>query len=77
MNVPRYHINLFWSEEDNCWIADAPDLRFCATHGDSPEEALANIREAIEGWLEVARDKGLPIPEPRYRPAIYAARFAA
>ena len=77
MTAPRYHINLFWSEQDDCWIADAPDLRFCATHGATPTEALANVQEAIEGWLEVARDRGFPIPEPRYRPAIYAARFAA
>lgn len=77
MNDPHYHINLLWSEEDSCWIADVPDLRYCTTHGDTPTEALANVREAIQGWLEVARDKGMEIPEPRYRPAIYAARFAA
>jgi predicted RNase H-like HicB family nuclease len=77
MSDPHYHINLFWSDVDDCWIADVPDLRFCTTHGDTPEEAVANVREAIEGWLEVARDKGFEIPEPLYRPAIYAARFAA
>jgi predicted RNase H-like HicB family nuclease len=77
MSQPHYHINLFWSKEDDCWIADVPDLRYCTTHGASQEEALANVQEAIEGWLEVARDRGLDIPEPRYRPAIYAARFAA
>jgi predicted RNase H-like HicB family nuclease len=38
---------------------------------------VANIHDAIEGWLEVARERGMPIPEPPYRPAIYAARFAA
>ena len=43
----------------------------------TPEEALANVRDAIEGWLAVARDRGFAIPEPRYRPAIYAARDAA
>ena len=77
MSAPHYHINLFWSGEDQCWIADVPDLHYCTTHGDTPTEALANVNEAIEGWLEVARDKGFAIPEPRYRPAIYAARFAA
>ena len=68
MNEPRYHINLFWSEEDGCWIADVPDLRYCSAHGDTPAEALAQVREAMQGWLETARDRGLPIPEPRYRP---------
>lgn len=68
----RYHINLFWSSEDDCWIADVPDLKPCSAHGDTPEEAIANIQNAIEGWLESASADGLPIPEPRYRPAIYA-----
>jgi predicted RNase H-like HicB family nuclease len=36
---PRYHINVFWSDEDSCWIADVPDLRYCSAHGDTPEEA--------------------------------------
>ena len=76
MSIPHYHINLFWSDEDRCWIADAPDLRYCSSHGDTPTEALANIEEAIEGWLEVARDAGQPVPEARYRPDLYA-RFAA
>jgi predicted RNase H-like HicB family nuclease len=77
MSEPHYHINLFWSGEDQCWIADVPDLHSCTTHGDTPTEALANVREAIAGWLEVALDEGFAVPEPRYRPAIYAARFAA
>lgn len=73
MSKPHYHINLFWSSEDDCWIADVPDLKPCSAHGDSPEEAIANIQDAIEGWLESARAGGLAIPEARYRPAIYAA----
>jgi predicted RNase H-like HicB family nuclease len=77
MTIPAYHINVFWSDEDACWIADVPDLRFCTSHGATPSEALANVQEAMEGWLEVARDRGMPIPEPHYRPAIYAPRFAA
>lgn len=76
MTEPRYHINLFWSSEDDCWIADVPDLKPCSAHGDTREEAIRNIQDAIEGWLEVARDKGFPIPEAKYRPAIYAVRAA-
>lgn len=73
MNEPHYHINLFWSVEDDCWIADVPDLHPCSAHGKTREEAIANIRDAIDGWIETAREMGTAIPEPRYRPAIYAA----
>lgn len=76
MERPLYHINLFWSSEDDCWIADVPDLRSCSAHGDTPAEAVTEVQDAIAGWLEVARDHNMPIPEPRYRPAIYAARAA-
>jgi predicted RNase H-like HicB family nuclease len=77
VNEPHYHINLFWSDEDNLRIADVPDLRGCMTHGATRAEALANAADAIEGWIETATEVGLTIPEPRYRPAIYAARDAA
>ncbi len=70
---PRFHINLFWSDEDKAWVADAPDLKSCSAFGDTPEEALQELEIAIDAWLAAARDKKLPIPEPRYRPAIYAA----
>ena len=73
----RYHINLFWSAEDDCWIADIPDLRFCSAHGDTPEAALHEVQIAMQAWVESAQSQGDPIPEPRYRPAIYAARPAA
>ena len=72
----KYHINLFWSAEDDCWIADIPDLKYCSAHGDSPEEAVAEARVAMQAWLESAAERGFPIPEPRYRPAIYAFRAA-
>jgi predicted RNase H-like HicB family nuclease len=74
VNEPHYHINLSWSAADQCWIADVPDLRPCSAHGNTRAEALTNINDAIEGWLEVAAERGFPIPEPRYRPATYAAR---
>lgn len=70
---PHYHINVFWSAEDSCWIADVPDLRPCSAHGETPIEAVAEAQEAIALWLETAKESGLPIPSARYRPAIYAA----
>ncbi|MBO0749436.1 MAG: type II toxin-antitoxin system HicB family antitoxin [Porphyrobacter sp.] len=72
MTQHHYHINVFWSAEDDCWIADVPDLRPCSAHGDTPSQAIAEAEIAIELWLETAKDHGLPIPEARYRPAIYA-----
>ena len=69
----RYHLNVFWSQRDDSWVADVPDLKSCAAFGDTPEEAVAEARKAIEGWLETARANGMPIPEPRNRPANYAA----
>lgn len=70
---PRYHINVFWSDRDESWVADVPDLKSCAAFGDTPEEAIAEARVAIRGWIEAAKANGLAIPQPRYRPAIYAA----
>jgi predicted RNase H-like HicB family nuclease len=64
----RYHINLFWSDEDGCWIADVPDLRFCSAHGDTPEEAAREITIAMTAWLECALERDRILPSPTYRP---------
>jgi predicted RNase H-like HicB family nuclease len=69
VNKPHYHINVFWSDEDGLWIANVPDLKYCSSHGGAPDEAISNIQDAIEGWLETAREHGMPIPEPNYRAA--------
>ena len=66
-----YHINIFYSEEDQGYIADIPDLQACSGFGQTPAEALAEVQIARTAWLEAARAEGKPIPEPRYRPAIY------
>ncbi len=73
----HYNINVLWSADDACWIADVPDLKYCSAHGETPVEAMTEVQVAIALWLDVAREKGMTIPEPRYRPAIYAAKFAA
>lgn len=65
----RYHINVYWSDEDDCWVADVPDLRTCCAFGDTPAEAVAEVQIAMELWLETAREHGMEIPEPRYQPA--------
>ena len=66
-----YHINIFWSDEDGCYVADIPDLACCSAFGDTPDEALAEVEQAKAAWLATAREQQRPIPEPRYRPLIY------
>ncbi len=63
----RYAIVVSWSDEDQIWIAEAPDLQPCAAHGDSPEAAVAELRIVIEAWLDAARERNMPIPEPRFQ----------
>ncbi len=69
-----YHINIFYSEEDEGYVADIPDLEACSAFGATPEEALAELEKAKQAWLEGARAIGRPVPRPRYRPLIYQAR---
>lgn len=68
-----YHINIFYSGEDNGYIADIPDLEACSAFGDTPGEALLKVQKAKELWMEAARAEGKPIPPPKYRPAISQA----
>ena len=62
-----YYINVFWSDEDDCYVANIPDLRYCSAFGDTPQDALAEVLVAKDAWLEVAREDKMPIPEPTYR----------
>ncbi len=66
-----YHINIFYSEEDEGYIADIPDLQACSAFGHTPAEALAEVEVAKKIWLETAQAEGKPIPQPTYRPVIY------
>lgn len=66
--MPHYHVNIFWSDRDACWIADVPDLRYCSAHGETVADAAREIEIAMSLWLEVATENGDAIPEPRYRP---------
>ena len=68
--MDKYSVNIFYSEEDEGYIANIPDLRFCSAFGETPAEALAEVERAKEAWLEVAKETGKPIPEPRYKPVI-------
>lgn len=63
----KYEIILYWSEEDEAFIAEVPELPGCAADGTTRQEALANAEVVILEWLETARDLGRPIPEPKGR----------
>ncbi|MBI4623096.1 MAG: type II toxin-antitoxin system HicB family antitoxin [Verrucomicrobia bacterium] len=69
--MKHYHINVFFSAADDGWIADVPDLQCCSAFGETPETAVAEVRTAMQAWLETARQLRKPIPKPTYRPAIY------
>jgi predicted RNase H-like HicB family nuclease len=71
--MTRYAFVVFWSDEDGAWVADAPDLRSCSAYGSTPEKAVAELRIAIDAWLETAQAGGLPLPQPRFRPQSGAA----
>jgi len=66
-----YHINIFYSEEDEGYIGDIPDLKYCSAFGSTPEEAVYEVMLAKAAWLETALAEGKPIPQPKYRPVIY------
>ncbi len=63
----RYEIILYWSGEDQAYIAEVPELPGCAADGLTRQEVLANVEVVIAEWLETARDLGRAIPEPRGR----------
>jgi predicted RNase H-like HicB family nuclease len=68
----KYEMIIYWSEEDQAFVAEVPELPGCAAHGDTQESALANAQEAIALWIETAKEFGDPIPEPKGRRLILA-----
>ncbi len=67
----RYEIIIYWSEEDQAFIAEVPELPGCMADGATYQEALANAEIVIQEWIETARELGRLIPEPKGR-LIYA-----
>lgn len=63
----RYEVILYWSDEDEAFIAEVPELPGCAADGETYEQALANVQTVIEEWIETANELGRSIPEPRGR----------
>ena len=65
--MTKYEIILYWSSEDDAFIAEVPELAGCAADGATRQEALANVEVVIAEWLETARELGRPIPLPKGR----------
>jgi predicted RNase H-like HicB family nuclease len=63
----RYEIILYWSEEDQAFIAEVPELPGCAADGETYQEALQNVEVIMQEWIETAKELGRPIPEPKGR----------
>lgn len=72
----RYHIDVFWSDEDECWIANIPDLKSCSAYGDTPVEAVTEVQVAIGLCLDYYCERGVPAPEATYRSAASLSRSA-
>ncbi|QFS44561.1 type II toxin-antitoxin system HicB family antitoxin [Nostoc sphaeroides CCNUC1] len=63
----RYEILLYWSELDEAFIAEVPELPGCTADGDTYQEALHNVELVMQEWIETAKDLGRPVPQPRPR----------
>jgi predicted RNase H-like HicB family nuclease len=70
--MQKYEIIIYWSNEDQVFVAEAPELPGCMAHGDTQELALKSIMDAIQLWIDTAREFGDTVPEPRGRRLMYA-----
>ena len=67
INTFKYEIIIFWSEEDQAYIAELPELPGCMADGETYAEALANAEKVAGQWIETARELGRSIPKPKGR----------
>ena len=63
----KYETIIYWSDEDGVFIGEVPELPGCMAHGDSPDSALAHVKEAMQLWIDTANEFGDPIPTPKGR----------
>ena len=63
----KYEIIIYWSDDDQVFVAEVPELPGCAAHGDSPDAALSNCKDAIDLWIDTAKESGRPVPAPKGR----------
>ncbi|VAX31564.1 hypothetical protein MNBD_NITROSPIRAE03-70 [hydrothermal vent metagenome] len=68
----KYEIIIYWSREDDAFVAEAPELPGCMAHGKTYEEAIKNIQEAIQLWIDTAKEFGDSVPEPKGERLLFA-----
>lgn len=61
----KYEVIIYWSNADGVFVAEAPELPGCMAHGETQEDALRNIQDAMGLWIDTAREFGDPVPEPK------------
>ena len=67
LNSPKYEVILYWSADDEAFIAEVPELPGCAADGSTYQEALSNVEIVIEEWIQTAKELGRPVPESKGR----------
>ena len=65
--MPKYEVIIYWSKEDQAFIAEVPELPGCMSDGKTYTEAIANVEVIIQEWIETAKELGREIPEPKGR----------
>lgn len=70
--LDKYEIIIYWSDEDQAYVAEVPELPGCSAHGDTYESALSNAKQAISLWIETAKEFNDSIPVPKGRRLAYA-----
>ena len=63
--MDKYEVIIYWSKEDNSFIAEAPELPGCIAHGETHSKSLANLKSAMKLWIRTAKEFGDPVPEPK------------
>lgn len=65
--MSKYEIIIYWSDVDDVFIAEIPELKGCIAHGDTQDEALREVNVVAEEWLSIAKEQGWEIPQPKGR----------
>lgn len=63
----KYEVIIYWSDDDQAFVAEVPELAGCLSDGASPQEALNNVQRIMAEWIETAKELGRPVPEPKGR----------
>lgn len=72
MDKYKYEIIIYWSDEDNCYLAEVPELPGCVSDGKTYNDCLSNLETIIDDWIETAKLQGREIPKPKGRKLIFA-----